>query len=121
MKSPVECQYSTFNILPVYSAFPSDNYADFLLQNETFRRKFTASSNLTRDRVRTSILKLNVYFSTVNIHKFSEQPEMDAYAMFGSLGGQLGLILGMSLLSLFELLDIFFLIIHSFVKKIWFR
>jgi hypothetical protein len=116
---PMMCKNSWFDIVPSSSAFPSLNYANHLISNSKFVDKFTFSKNIPYERMRENILSVNIYFSSANKHIFNELPETDFSMLLSNLGGQLGLFLGVSLLSIFEVLDIIFLLIQALSFKIY--
>ena len=55
--------------------------------------------------VRHNYLKVQVYFSTNSVTTIEEKPEYTWDQYLASLGGALSLYLGISLVSVFELLD----------------
>lgn len=114
---PMECEYNVYSTLPAQAEYPSHNYALWLMQQDWFRQKF--AQNVTLDRVKSSILKLNVYFSSMNVDMYTEKPEMDFYTFLGNLGGQMSLFLGISLLSFFELLELAFLVVEFVINKLF--
>ena len=125
---PIECQYSVFNLMVLNSEFPSENYAEFLKLDQTFYEKFTFRTNaneskpdLTLDRIKKNILRLNVYFSDMNVLSYSEQPESNFNELLANLGGQLGLFLGLSMLSFCEVLDFLFLFVEFLISKTYLK
>ncbi len=137
----MECEYSTFGVITTYAEFPSQNYADLLRESEDFRARFTKDLNL--NRIRESVLRLNIYFKWVDVFYYEEEPEMDFNQFLSNVGGQLGrlykytqfwsfiligdklidffayigLFLGISLLSVFEIIDLVYLFVKVCVLK----
>lgn len=97
-----------------YAVFPSANYADYLKSVASFRGRFTYNKSfvkpeLTTERIRKNVAALNVYFSSMNLHVYSEKAQMDFNSLLSNVGGQIGLFLGVSWLTFFELIDFVFL------------
>eukprot|EP00058_Branchiostoma_floridae_P021721 XP_002607211.1 hypothetical protein BRAFLDRAFT_67991 [Branchiostoma floridae] len=61
----------------------------------------------TSSRCRRNLLKLNIYYEALNYEQISESPGYEEESLLGDLGGQLGLWVGMSLLSAMEVVEIF--------------
>ncbi|XP_059169932.1 acid-sensing ion channel 1C-like [Physella acuta] len=88
------------------------------------------SSNVSNDDTicdcsspcRYDFLKLNIYFEDLNYERISEQPDYEIIQMFSDVGGTIGLWIGLSLLSLFELLhlivDVVVLVATHMCRKI---
>lgn len=113
---PIECEYSVYSTLPAQASYPSENYARWLIEQDWFREKFT--KNVTLERVKNSILRINVYFSSMNVDVYTERPETDFNTFLANLGGQISLFLGVSLLSFFEILDFVFLLVEFLVYNL---
>jgi len=72
-----------------------------------------STKNLTLEKARKSFVVLNVYYDSLSYTQISELPQMDIIALLGSVGGNLGLFMGVSVFSFFEiaivLLEIYFI------------
>ena len=55
-----------------------------------------------------SFVKLNVFYQSLSYTLTAESPQMDGVTLFGSIGGNLGLFLGVSVFSLCELIEVTF-------------
>ncbi|XP_063443161.1 acid-sensing ion channel 4-like [Mytilus trossulus] len=92
---PPACSSTRYEVTLSSSIFPSDFYNDFLLKainefKQDFYRKNLIVIHIYFDELKTTIVKqLPVYGSSVEI--------------FGNLGGQMGLFLGASILTITEL------------------
>lgn len=104
---PVECESSFFNLVKSKANFPSYRYNLKLLSDESFRSKFPYQ-DISAEQVKDSILSFNVYFSRNTIEIIQEKPEMNFGTLLGNLGGQLGLFLGISILTFAEIFEILF-------------
>jgi hypothetical protein len=85
---PLECDYSVFNVISTYTEYPSKNYVELLKQSKPFMSKFglLPGNELDFDRVRDSVLKLNVYFSWVNVFYYEDEPVMDFNQFLSNIG-----------------------------------
>ena len=53
---------------------------------------------------RKSVSKINIFFESLSYDISSESPQMDVISLVATMGGNLGLFLGVSLLSVGELI-----------------
>ena len=56
-------------------------------------------------RVRGSFVEVNIYYESLSHTFSSEIPQMDLVSMLAFIGGNLGLFMGMRVLSLFEMIE----------------
>ncbi|RNA30566.1 amiloride-sensitive sodium channel subunit beta [Brachionus plicatilis] len=117
---PIECDHSYFTMFNSVATFPTISYASYLLLDESFRSKFPYE-NISMNQVKESVLSFNVYFNTDFNQMIEEVPELDGLSLLGNLGGQLGLFLGVSVLTFAEIFEIIFelsiLIFNTKVKN----
>ena len=52
-------------------------------------------------------LKVNIYYESKTIEKIEESPLMGAQSLLSNLGGAISFYLGISVIALFELLELF--------------
>ena len=86
---PSACQYTTYTTTVSYSSFPSE----YAIQNYY---------NFSRELIQQNLLSVSVFFQDFNVE---EQTTTDAYgltALLSDIGGQLGLFLGASVVSVLE-------------------
>ncbi|KAJ7377745.1 Acid-sensing ion channel 2 [Desmophyllum pertusum] len=57
---------------------------------------------------RENLLELNIYFQELNVYFIEQQPAYDFESLLGEIGGQLGLCIGASLLTVLEFCDVTF-------------
>jgi hypothetical protein len=120
---PMNCDFSAFDVTKIgYSEYPSYSHGQFLKQDPKFLYRFTFypatnSTSLTHGRIKENVLKVNVYFSSMDVNYYEETPEIDFNSLLGSLGGGFGLFLGISVLSFFEIIDVIVVCFEAFVLK----
>ena len=92
---PAACNSTAFDLFNSYSAFPAQYFA------EDVETRFTHLYNFSFN-TRDNILSVNVYFESLNVET---QTTSDAYgpvALLSDIGGQLGLFMGVSVISVME-------------------
>jgi acid-sensing ion channel 5 len=94
---PIECSKSEFTVVSAFSEYPSLNYGRFLAQNPNITNRFTyfKPADLTPQIIKESMLKLNVYFQSINVHVYSETPEIDLPGLLANVGGTIGIIVSL--------------------------
>ena len=63
-------------------------------------------SKFSNDSELVNLVKFNVYYDTLSYTVLTESINMDVVALLSSIGGSLGLLLGLSLLSFIEVLEV---------------
>nr|KAI8749481.1 amiloride-sensitive sodium channel subunit alpha-like; partial [Biomphalaria glabrata] len=89
--------------------WPNDEIAEVLVQDvcNTKPQYCSTLKNKTSAQKRDNFLKLNIYYRDLNYEEINEEPDYDTYQVMSDFGGTIGLWLGFSMLSLFEILQIF--------------
>lgn len=89
------------NDYKIYSDYPLNNKSssEILKGFEYFKKNF---------------LMVKIYFEDNRYTEFTEMPKTTAIDLLSSIGGTLGLFLGISVLSIMELVEIFFQIFHEY-------
>ena len=113
---PIECDLQFYNFFTNYAKFPSSSYAKYLLSDERIVSKFPYS-NPTAGQLGDSILSLNVYFDSNLYERITEEPKVTFNTLVSNFGGQLGLFLGISLLSFVEIIEIIIEIFFVFFNR----
>lgn len=86
------CQYTRYSTTISYSSFPAQYAADILSE----------TANISRDHIQENLLSVSVFFQDFSVE---EQTTSDVYgvsALLSDIGGQLGLFLGASVVSILE-------------------
>ncbi|KAK3784827.1 hypothetical protein RRG08_056786 [Elysia crispata] len=89
-------------------------YADFATRfiKETAIR----DNNMHMSDVKTSAIELTIFYKSLTVETLEQQPAISTADVFGKLDGQMGLFLGVSLLSCIEILELFFLLILNYLR-----
>ena len=114
---PIECEQQTFSTEISLSDYPSVWYANTLINSSLFLNSTVyqwnpANSEWNYDLLKKSLLKINVYYKDLAYTKIIETPALTIDSIIAFIGGNLGLFLGMSLLTLIEAIDFLFYIVH---------
>jgi hypothetical protein len=107
---PLKCNTSSFRSSSQEFEISFDEYGTKV--KESFEN-YSSQFNLTMNKNRT--LGLNVFFDELKYTKSIQIPKITIPSLVSTLGGTLGLFLGLSLLSFVEILD--FLIQLLFILK----
>ena len=119
-KCPPECDSLFYTYTTSQSQFPSKYYAknfikDFILE------KFSNSKKVDFDAIQDSSLALSIYFKATEHNFIKELQETNTVNLLSQIGGTMGIFLGASILSYFEMLELFlesvFLFYAHFFEK----
>ncbi len=61
---------------------------------------------------RSYFVSFNVFYPSLSYTSFKTEPAMTFAGLLANLGGSLGLIVSVSVFTLFEIVELFFLIMH---------
>jgi Amiloride-sensitive sodium channel len=114
---PIECEANYFSVNQHFSKYPSFSYGKHLLARDDVVAKYPYA-NISMDQLEDSIVSINVYYESSIYQKITETAETNTISLISNLGGILGLFLGISLLSMVELIEISIAIVQLFFKKI---
>ena len=76
--------------------------------------------NFTRisfEEFRRYFVSFNVFYPSLSYTSFKTEPAMTFAGLLANLGGSLGLIVSMSVFTVFEVMELFFLIMHVLLFK----
>ncbi|RUS72250.1 hypothetical protein EGW08_019991 [Elysia chlorotica] len=89
-------------------------YADFASR---FSQEIAKNDNSTNaNKIKANAIELRIFYKSLNIETLEQQPAISTADIIGKLGGQMGLFLGLSLLSYVEILELFFLMILNYCR-----
>ena len=113
--------YDTSYSLSTLPDTNSKEASDYYLKLDYFAETFSPTKkkllmdlhgeNFT-DIVYRHVSRLNVHISDSNIIKTTEQPDYEAIRLVSDIGGQLGLWIGISVITLFEVLQVSILVLY---------
>ncbi|XP_033096504.1 acid-sensing ion channel 4-A-like [Anneissia japonica] len=86
------------------------------------KRNFKAASIIESfEKTRKNLVRLNIFFEELNFQSINEVPIYSTASLLGSLGGLLGLYIGLSTITMVEIIILFIDIIVFALKKIFCR
>ena len=101
-----------FDLYTTSLDYPSIRYTNSLINNPKIRAKYASNiSELTHESLKRNLVQISVYYADLGYSQFDEVASMTWIDLTSSIGGTLGLFLGMSFLSFMEFFDIFLQII----------
>lgn len=106
-KCPLECHSVKFNVHTSHADYPTITYTSAIRNNPKIRNKYASNlSELTHESLKRNMLELSVFYGDLGYEKYERLAKMEFSELVSNVGGTLGLFLGMSFLSLIELVDI---------------
>lgn len=100
------CEVIRYNLELSNLRFPSEQARSYLAYKY----------NKSEEYVKTNYLKLNIFFEALNYETIEQKVAYEVPGLFGDIGGQMGLFIGASILTILELFDYFYEVIK---EKIW--
>ena len=120
---PIECEYNFFRYSNSFAEFPPRNYLPYLLNSTKIKSIIFNQTDLndslkTFEFIKKSIARVQISYQDMMQTFITEYPKMKPVDLVSSLGGILGLFLGLSFLSFIEIFDFLLqLIICILVQK----
>ena len=106
---PLECDYVTYDLSISSLTFPNKQFYDSLNLNK---------SEMTLSKYRQLYLGVDIFFPVKQFTEVSETPKITFVDLVSSIGGALGVFLGLSVFSLFEMFEIVLKILFFLCKRI---
>jgi hypothetical protein len=100
--------------LECYQTIYKTSISSYQLLGDYFKEEIVDKPNLLDDfkerpdsfTAKNSFVKVNVFYDSLSYKKTWESPKMDIVSLLASIGGNLGLFLGISFFSLCELIEV---------------
>lgn len=103
---PLECDSVRYDLATTFRNYPTDTYAQKLMIYPVLKSKFDRAEDYTVENVKKSLVSLNIFYGTIEYVEIDESAKMSLFDLVSNVGGILGLFLGLSFLSLAELIEI---------------
>ncbi|RMZ98095.1 amiloride-sensitive sodium channel subunit beta, partial [Brachionus plicatilis] len=113
---PLECDSVSYSFIKSESRYPSASYAKEISKNDALKHLFNNRSNVSLEEYRENILAINIYYEFLKETEITESASISWDGLVGSIGGTLGLFMGISILSIVEFIDLFIQIIYKSLK-----
>ncbi len=87
---PLECEHQTFDYQISSLSYPSQAYYKYLMQQPDIVNRFGLNaSQITYEKMKNSILRLNIYYETLSYTKIEEAIKVQLFDMISGIGGTL--------------------------------
>ena len=113
---PLECNRTEYKASLTNSQFSAEIYYDFFRQYSSFHSKYD-EEEITLKVVKEGLTKLNVYYDSLTFTEMTESVSMNSVSLLSSIGGFMGMFLGMSLMTLVEVLEIIIKFLYTLFDK----
>ena len=113
---PLECNQSDIKVTSSFSQLNGDKYLAVIKEKNKLMKDFV-ERKVDATSARESIVKLKIYYDSLSYTISTESPKMDVVALLSNIGGNLGLFLGVSLISVCELIEALIQILITFKSK----
>jgi hypothetical protein len=114
---PLECTSSSYELTFVNMDYPSIARINELKKKKEITSKFMNPSNVSNEDIASSVVKLKIYYDKMSYRLLKEVPKVSELSLISNIGGTMGLFLGISLLTLIEILEISIIVISSFLNR----
>ncbi|CAH1796507.1 unnamed protein product [Owenia fusiformis] len=113
---PQSCLDQSFSMTVSSSVWPANSYGSTLL--DAFGGRDGIPDFESVEKLRDNMIKLDIYYQELNEQTFKEEPAYLSENLLGDLGGQMGLWMGISVLTIAELIELVSTIIYTVCKKL---
>ena len=113
---PLECVSTNYNAFITHNQFSKDLYVDFVKNRKNFLSKYD-SKTLDTQIILNRLTRVNIYYDSLSYTLITESIGMNMVSLVAAIGGFMGMFLGMSLMTLVELLEIFLRIVLNRIQK----
>ncbi len=104
---PLECNQTEYRVSSTNINVIGDIYADYLNENENLREDFLTANPIDSKTAANNFVYLFVSYESLSYEIASQLANMDVVLLLSNIGGTLGLFLGISVLSLCEIVEVF--------------
>jgi hypothetical protein len=111
---PLECNTTEYKFTTTSIDLSGDVYLDVINERANLLADFSSmsKSRTNLEKARKSFVYLYLSYDSLSYISSQERPNMDIVSLLANVGGNLGLFLGVSVLSLCELVDFFIEVVY---------
>ncbi len=102
---PLQCNRAQFRTQISTSYLAGDLFVDDIELNKNLLEDFVTNAKITPDMAKNSIVRVNIYYDSLSYTLSNESPKTDIAAFLANIGGTISLFLGVSVLSIFEVIE----------------
>lgn len=111
---PLECNNTKYRKSISTDFYPTAHYANQLLQNELIMALYS-QKNFSYG-LGNQIIKLNIYLESLSYTEITEAPAIDVITLFSTIGGSIGLMLGVCCATLVESIELGIKVLLVYLK-----
>jgi hypothetical protein len=115
---PLECMKQTFDLQVSSLDYPTVEDYELLKKDEDYFKGVEKSvgDNITSfDDYRSHFLLINIFYPYLQYTEITEMPKTSIIELISNMGGSMGIFLGFTLFSLFEVSEVLCLIVYKLV------
>jgi hypothetical protein len=111
---PLECSSVSYDAAVTLATYPTSFYSSWLQLQSNLLQKFQ-NNQTTTAKIQSSVVKLNIFYNSMTYTSITDTATITWDSLLGSIGGHIGLFLGMSVLTFCEVIEI----ICEMVRIFW--
>ena len=104
---PLECESNELSTEVSTSSFPTEDYANIIKNFAVLRNAFASPNDINQEVLAQNTLAFNVFFNDLEYTQIEESPVNDLVDLVANVGGTVGVFIGISILSLAEVIEFF--------------
>ena len=102
---PLECNTTEIKYSTASFQIVGNLYVDYVNERPSLRKDFV-TKQIVNDVVKDSFALVNIFYGSLSYTESTEAPQMVLIELFGAIGGNMGLFLGVSLFTIGELMTL---------------
>ena len=102
---PLECNQTAYKTTVSFNQLNGNSYVSYIKNNKRLASDFIGRS-LDSIQAEISFSSVKIFYESLSYTLTNESKKMDWVSLLGSIGGNLGLFLGVSLFSLWEIIEV---------------
>ena len=113
---PLECNQTLYKYSLSFSQLHGGDFVSTIKNNSHLTSDFI-NRPIDSTQAEKSFIRLNIFYDSLSYTLTTESPQMDWVTLLGSIGGNLGLFLGVSVFSFCELVEVLVEIYYILIDK----
>ena len=103
---PLECNRTEYKAIMSFNELNGDFYLETLKERKSLLADFSNPTEITQEIAKESFVTVNIFYDSLSYSVSTESPQMDVISLLANIGGNLSLFLGVSVFSLFEIVEV---------------
>ena len=116
---PLECDSISYDLTLSSLEYPDEFIFEKVFNNQYMKNWYLEKFNLNMsyNLVKSNYASVTVYYPSLQYEQISESPKTQIIDLFTQIGGALGMFVSFSIFTIFELIEIFLLILKGLISK----